>query len=261
MVGTNNQNKQWTNIIGEIAYHDVPRLVCLTTIGMQKATKNTWTTSVGFCLHLGQKPASRRVLSPTAGGRLLQGGPGPSHRVRGIGPGDGERPLRCILLTRVSELQEQDPNVDPGSQLPPMGIRAVGNGIHFCDTTERASQRLFSSYKGGFPCITEVGRNPLIPQPCMLWLQKKVFLQPPATYGEKNLAKNSEVKMDSLCFKIKVGSRQKCHPFDLPPKELSLLLLMRLSVQPWGKFVLVGEQIVCPKKPKPKDEKPNFTPV
>ena len=26
-----------------------------------------------------------------------------------------------------------------------------------------ASQRLFSSYKEGFPCITEVGRNPLIP--------------------------------------------------------------------------------------------------
>ena len=45
--------------------------------------------------------------------------------------------------------------------------RAVGNGIHFCDTTERASQRLFSSYKGGVPCITEVGRNPLIPQPCI----------------------------------------------------------------------------------------------
>ena len=41
-------------------------------------------------------------------------------------------------------------------------IRAVGND-HVCDTTERASQRLFSSYKGGFPCITEVGRNPLIP--------------------------------------------------------------------------------------------------
>ena len=41
----------------------------------------------------------------------------------------------------------------------------MGND-HFCDTTERASQRLFSSYKGGFPCITEAGRNPLIPQPC-----------------------------------------------------------------------------------------------
>ena len=40
--------------------------------------------------------------------------------------------------------------------------RAVGNGIHFCDTIERASQRLFSSYTGRFPCITEVGRNPLI---------------------------------------------------------------------------------------------------
>ena len=45
-------------------------------------------------------------------------------------------------------------------------LPAVGNGTHFCDTTERASQRRFSSYKGGFPCITEVGRNPLIPQPC-----------------------------------------------------------------------------------------------
>ena len=43
-------------------------------------------------------------------------------------------------------------------------LGAVGND-HFCDTTERASQRLFSSYTGGFPCITEVGRNPLIPQP------------------------------------------------------------------------------------------------
>ena len=30
----------------------------------------------------------------------------------------------------------------------------MGNGIHFCDITERASQRLFCSYKGGFPCIT-----------------------------------------------------------------------------------------------------------
>ena len=44
-------------------------------------------------------------------------------------------------------------------------FRVVGND-HFCDTTERASQRLFCSYKGGFPCITEVGRNPSIPQPC-----------------------------------------------------------------------------------------------
>ena len=42
--------------------------------------------------------------------------------------------------------------------------RVVGND-HFCDTTERASQRLFCSYKGGFPCITEVGFSPLIPQP------------------------------------------------------------------------------------------------
>ena len=42
--------------------------------------------------------------------------------------------------------------------------RAVGND--HCDTTERASQRLFCQLKGGFPCITEVGRNRLIPQPC-----------------------------------------------------------------------------------------------
>ena len=44
--------------------------------------------------------------------------------------------------------------------------KTVGNGIHR-DTTERASQKLVCSYKGGFPCITEVGRNPLIPQPCL----------------------------------------------------------------------------------------------
>ena len=43
-------------------------------------------------------------------------------------------------------------------------LRAVGNGIH-CDTTKRASQRLAHT-KRGFPCITEVGINPLIPQPC-----------------------------------------------------------------------------------------------
>ena len=36
---------------------------------------------------------------------------------------------------------------------------------HFCDTTERASQRLCFAHKGGFPCITEVGKTPLIPQP------------------------------------------------------------------------------------------------
>ena len=44
-------------------------------------------------------------------------------------------------------------------------MRAVGNGIHFCDM-KRASQRLLCQYQRGFPCITEVGRNPLMPQPC-----------------------------------------------------------------------------------------------
>ena len=33
--------------------------------------------------------------------------------------------------------------------------RAVGNGTHFCDTTERASQRLVCSYKGGFPKVSQ----------------------------------------------------------------------------------------------------------
>ena len=39
------------------------------------------------------------------------------------------------------------------------GNRAVGND-HFCDTTQRASQK-------GFPCITDEGIDPLIPQPCL----------------------------------------------------------------------------------------------
>ena len=56
------------------------------------------------------------------------------------------------------------------SEIPWLLTRAAGND-HFCDTTKRASQRLFCSYKGGFPCITEVGRNfershnPSDPQP------------------------------------------------------------------------------------------------
>ena len=57
--------------------------------------------------------------------------------------------------------------------------RVVGNGIH-CDTTKRASQRLPPHTKGRFPCITEVGRNPLIPQPCskaQCWA-KDVWSQP-----------------------------------------------------------------------------------
>ena len=45
-----------------------------------------------------------------------------------------------------------------------IAIRVVGND-HFCDTTKRASQRLPPHIKGRFPCITEVGRNPWIPQP------------------------------------------------------------------------------------------------
>ena len=40
--------------------------------------------------------------------------------------------------------------------------RAVGND-HFCDTTERASQRLFSSYKGGIPLYHRSGEKPLDP--------------------------------------------------------------------------------------------------
>ena len=56
-------------------------------------------------------------------------------------------------------------NPYPGPSFTYFFPRAVGN-YHFCDTTNKASQRLFCSYKGGFPCITEVGRNPLIPQPC-----------------------------------------------------------------------------------------------
>ena len=44
--------------------------------------------------------------------------------------------------------------------------RAVGHGTHFCDTTKRASQRLTHRIRGEIPeDITEVGMNPLIPQP------------------------------------------------------------------------------------------------
>ena len=49
--------------------------------------------------------------------------------------------------------------------------RVVGND-HFCDTTERASQRLFCSYKGAFPCITEVGRKKPL-DPTTLFLEFK----------------------------------------------------------------------------------------
>ena len=38
---------------------------------------------------------------------------------------------------------------------PKICIRAVGNGVHFSDTTERASQRLFCSYKGVFPKVSQ----------------------------------------------------------------------------------------------------------
>ena len=49
-------------------------------------------------------------------------------------------------------------------------FRVVGNGIHLCDTTKRVSQRLTPHMQGEIPeSITEVGINPLIPQPwCVL---------------------------------------------------------------------------------------------
>ena len=50
-------------------------------------------------------------------------------------------------------------------QLVVIGRQGCGND-HFCDTTKRASQRPTPHIKRGFPCITEVGINPLIPQPC-----------------------------------------------------------------------------------------------
>ena len=41
--------------------------------------------------------------------------------------------------------------------------RAVGNGIHFCDTTKRASQRLTPHIKGEIPLYHRSGEKPLDP--------------------------------------------------------------------------------------------------
>ena len=42
-----------------------------------------------------------------------------------------------------------------GTKASMPSYRAVGNGIHFCDTTERACQRLFCAYEGGFPKVSQ----------------------------------------------------------------------------------------------------------
>ena len=43
-------------------------------------------------------------------------------------------------------------------------LRAVGND-HFCDTTKGSPKDYHPHLNKQFPCITEVGINPLIPQP------------------------------------------------------------------------------------------------
>ena len=76
----------------------------------------------------------------------------------------GPPSLVSLRGSQLESLRTKVPRAFRRSTEGSVWVQAVGND-HFCDTTERASQRLFSSYKGGFPCITEVGRNPLIPQP------------------------------------------------------------------------------------------------
>ena len=113
---------------------------------------------------------------------------GPLQKTHPYMSGPPKRPrLRKELSAPVHRTQRRagEEAVQPGlggvqvprRRQPPMALvssppillvlsRAVGNGIHFCDTTTRASQRLPPPFKRRSPCSTDVGINPLIPQPC-----------------------------------------------------------------------------------------------
>ena len=72
---------------------------------------------------------------------------------------------KALCITRCAWLQPAlmgPKRQGTGNKHADSPIRAVGNGIHCCDTTERASQKRVSSYSGGFPCITD-GEKPLDP--------------------------------------------------------------------------------------------------
>ena len=100
--------------------------------------------------------------------------PGIRRRIDAAGQRDGRRSHgRTPHLTCQVCRPDLDPVARPKSSLDWRADsqsnsfeQGCGNGIH-CDITKRAS-RLTSHTKRGFPCITEVGTNPLIPQPWFL---------------------------------------------------------------------------------------------